>query len=96
MILLYNIIIIIIGLISVTRDWRLVYKPMLDLHVHTIAKKQICTSIHLWCSQALNRPGIDFEGGGTHFTRYNCAVVGTGSEDNVAGQGTFVNFTKSI
>ena len=30
---------IIIGLISVARDWRFVYKAMLDLHFQTIAKK---------------------------------------------------------
>jgi len=50
-----------------------------------------------WTLQiALNRPGIDFEGGGTHFTRYNCAVVGTGSNDNVAGQGHTTAVTQGM
>jgi len=50
-----------------------------------------------WTLQiALNRPGIDFEGGGTHFTRYNCAVVGTGSSDNIAGQGHTTAVTQGM
>lgn len=33
-----------------------------------------------WTFQiALNKPGIDFEGGGTYFVRYKCSVVGTSS-----------------
>ena len=50
-----------------------------------------------WTLQiALNRPGVDFEGGGTHFTRYNCAVVGTGSTDNVGGQGHTTAVTQGM
>ena len=35
-----------------------------------------------WTFQiALNKPNVDFEGGGTYFTRYKCSVVGTPLED---------------
>ena len=34
-----------------------------------------------WTFQiALNRPNVDFEGGGTYFTRYKCSVVGSVTE----------------